>query len=106
VERVLDAVLDLDHDGLVHLVADHVALTGLAVVAGLGVRAHGVLLVLSHHLASAFLSALSAFLSALSAFSDFAASFSDFSALASAFASALGAEGAMPMPSSRSRISV
>src|SRR6476620_11771890 len=33
VERVLHAVLDLDHDGLVHLVAHHVALAGLAVVA-------------------------------------------------------------------------
>src|SRR4051794_23229135 len=30
VERVLDAVLDLDDDGLVHLVADHEALTHLA----------------------------------------------------------------------------
>src|SRR5262245_9074657 len=29
VERVLDAVLDGDHHGLVHLVADDVALTGL-----------------------------------------------------------------------------
>src|SRR6476660_6694121 len=30
VERVLDAVLDLDHDGLVHLVADDIATTRLA----------------------------------------------------------------------------
>ena len=36
VKRVLHAVLDLDHDGLVHLVADDVATTGLAVTAGLG----------------------------------------------------------------------
>src|SRR6478735_10864094 len=33
VEGVLDVVLDLDDDGLVHLVAHHVALAGLAVVA-------------------------------------------------------------------------
>src|SRR5690606_5675318 len=31
VQRVLDAVLDGDHNGLVHLVADHHALAGLAV---------------------------------------------------------------------------
>src|SRR5699024_4098676 len=31
VERVLDPVLDLDHDGLLHLVADHVAAARLAV---------------------------------------------------------------------------
>jgi len=30
VERVLHAVLDRDHYGLVHLVADHQTLTGLA----------------------------------------------------------------------------
>src|SRR5690349_4802174 len=47
VERVLHAVLDLDHDGLVHLVAHHVTLTGLAVVA-VG-RRHGLILhVLTH----------------------------------------------------------
>src|SRR5262249_17574961 len=34
VQRVLHAVLDLDHDGLVHLVADDQALTPLAGVAG------------------------------------------------------------------------
>ena len=34
VQRVLDAVLDLDDDGLVHLVADHQALAGLAVRLG------------------------------------------------------------------------
>ena len=48
---MLDAVLDLDHDGLVHLVAHHVALTGLAVVALEGGLAHGVgsfLLVVAH----------------------------------------------------------
>src|ERR1700712_1741936 len=33
VQRVLHAVLDLDHDGLVHLVADDVAAAGLAVPA-------------------------------------------------------------------------
>jgi hypothetical protein len=33
VEGVLDTVLDRDHDGLVHLVADDQALTGLARVA-------------------------------------------------------------------------
>src|SRR4051812_9780648 len=33
VQRVLDAVLDLDHDGLVHLVADHQALADLPSVA-------------------------------------------------------------------------
>src|SRR5260370_14692353 len=31
---VLDVVLDLDHDGLVHLVADHVAFPALAVTPG------------------------------------------------------------------------
>ena len=38
VEGVLDAILDLDDDGLVHLVADHEALTRLA----LGPRLRGV----------------------------------------------------------------
>src|SRR6185437_8778032 len=36
VQRVLDAVLDRHHDGLVHLVADHQALTDLAAVAVFG----------------------------------------------------------------------
>ena len=89
VERVLDALFDLDDDGLVHLVADDVALTGLTVVA---IDGHGVLhacvlhdLVLAH--AFAFFSALSAFLSA--------------------FAGTTGAgAGGAEIPSSRSRISV
>src|SRR6478735_1182714 len=53
VEGVLDTVLDLDDDGLVHLVADDVALAGLAVVAvrSLG---HGLILRSLAHLASPF----------------------------------------------------
>src|SRR6476646_4111431 len=51
-QRVLDAVLDLDDDGLVHLVADDVALARLAVVA---LVAHSaLLLVLAHGRHSAF----------------------------------------------------
>src|SRR5271169_280776 len=44
---VLDVVLDLDNDGLVHLVADHQALPALAVAARHGTRG-----VLAHSLAS------------------------------------------------------
>src|SRR5580704_2440536 len=44
---VLDVVLDLDNDGLVHLVADHQAFPALAVAAR-----HAVLGVLAHSLAS------------------------------------------------------
>src|SRR5829696_4312141 len=101
VERVLDAVLDLDHDGLVHLVANQVAPTGLAVVALARVVAHDLLLLahasascaLSASSASSALSALSAlaFFSALSAFSAF---LSALSAFLSAFSSCSGAWGA------------
>src|SRR5689334_11216912 len=48
VERVLDPVLDDDHDGLVHLVADHNALTDLAPVPGRGLSG----VVLGHALTS------------------------------------------------------
>src|SRR5215212_2015262 len=47
VETVLHAVLDLDHDGLVHLVADHEALADLA-VAATGQAGPGRLLGLAH----------------------------------------------------------
>src|SRR5438128_10152159 len=40
VQGVLDAVLDSDDDGLVHLVADNKALTGLAEAAGGGLFSH------------------------------------------------------------------
>src|SRR5829696_6590192 len=113
VERVLDAVLDLDHDGLVHLVANQVAPTGLAVVALARVVAHDLLLLahasascaLSASSASSALSALSAFLAFFSALSAFSAFFSALSAFSSC-SGAWGAAGAEPMPSSRSRISV
>src|SRR6478672_2522080 len=98
VEGVLDAVLDLDDNGLVHLVAHHVALAGLAVVALTRLVAHGLLL-LAHASASCALSAFLAFFSALSAFSGLSAlsALSAFlSALAffSAFSSTWGAAGA------------
>jgi len=43
VQGVLDAVLDSDDDGLVHLVADNKALTGLAEAAGGGLFSHSLL---------------------------------------------------------------
>src|ERR1700730_16596004 len=50
---VLDVVLDLDDNGLVHLVADHQALTALAVTPGLGLRVGNAAGVLAHLPASA-----------------------------------------------------
>src|SRR5580704_13797165 len=49
---VLDVVLDLDNDGLVHLVADHQAFPALAVAARQAVFSLAVLGVLAHSLAS------------------------------------------------------
>src|SRR5690606_8243695 len=109
VQRVLHAVLDLDDDGLVHLVARHITATHLAVPAGAGVldvvsgglvtrlrRLRGGLLGLGHYLfASSAVSSAGA--SAASAFLvDFLVVFAGTS---------IGA-GVARMPSSRSRMTV
>src|SRR6478736_9918536 len=58
VERVLDPVLDLDHDGLVHLVADHVAAARLAVAALVSDRRRLLVLLVSHRYHSLALGAV------------------------------------------------
>src|SRR5690606_24957044 len=112
VQGVLHAVLDLDDDGLVHLVADDVAALRLAVSTGrrvahvvLGGLVSGVLGGLSHHSASSFASAGSVRRPASSAASALVSAASAFLALFFAFVVSTGA-GVARMPSSRSRITV
>src|SRR5690606_12372300 len=95
VQRVLHAVLDLDDDGLVHVVADDVAAQRLAVAAG-GTVAHvvlGVLNVLLSHYSASSLGA-----SASAAFFAFV--------LDAFLAGTSTGAGVARMPSSRSRITV
>src|SRR3984957_12378391 len=90
---VLDVVLDLDDDGLVHLVADHQAFPALAVAARHGTRG-----VLAHSLAS---SAASSSASSVAAFAVAAAGVSGSRSSGSPSSSTK-----VMIPSSRSRITV